>query len=112
MTRIGYGSIFFSLEFLGPAVASSVLAPPGRAAGTGAPALRPQGTTKQLVVDGRPFLMLGGELGNSTASSAASLDAVWPKLQALHLNTVLVAGLLGADRARSRASSISRRSTG
>ncbi len=88
MTLIGYGSILFSLFlflFARPAASS-----PDAGTGTGtAPALRPQGTTRQLVVDGRPFLMLGGELGNSTASSAASLDAVWPRLQTLHLNTVL-----------------------
>jgi beta-galactosidase GanA len=84
MTLMGYGSILFSLFLLArPAGAS-----PDAGTGT-APALRSQGTTRQLVVDGRPFLMLGGELGNSTASSAASLDAVWPKLQPLHLNTVL-----------------------
>src|SRR5581483_11980074 len=88
MTQIGFGSNFPS--FGGLAVAILLLAVPAVAAPpAGAPALRPQGTTKQLVVDGRPFLMLGGELGNSTASSAASLDAAWPKLQALHLNTVL-----------------------
>ena len=85
------GSARHVSKFLGSlVVAVSLLVAPALAAPpAGAPALRPQGTTKQLVVDGRPFLMLGGELGNSTASSAASLDAAWPKLQALHLNTVL-----------------------
>src|SRR5437899_12451479 len=34
----------------------------------GIPQLRRQGTATQLVVDGKPFLILGGELGNSTAS--------------------------------------------
>src|SRR5688500_9826116 len=43
----------------------------------------------RLVVDGEPFLILGGELGNSTASSAAALDPVWPTLRRLNLNTVL-----------------------
>jgi beta-galactosidase GanA len=33
--------------------------------------------------------MLAGELGNSTASDLESLRQVWPRLQALHLNTVL-----------------------
>ena len=55
----------------------------------GIPRLRKQGTATQLVVDGAPFLMLGGELGNSTASSVAEMRPVWPKLQAMHLNTVL-----------------------
>jgi beta-galactosidase GanA len=43
----------------------------------------------RLIVDGEPFLILGGELGNSTASSAAALDPVWSTLRQLNLNTVL-----------------------
>lgn len=43
----------------------------------------------QLIVDGKPFLILGGELGNSSASSRAWLAPAWPRLQAMHLNTVL-----------------------
>jgi len=53
------------------------------------PHLRRQGTATQLVVDGAPFLVLGGELGNSSASSLEYLRPFWPKLRALHLNTVL-----------------------
>ncbi len=54
-----------------------------------APHLRTQGEATQLVVDGRPFLMLAGELGNSTASDLDYLRRHWPRLQALNLNTVL-----------------------
>jgi beta-galactosidase GanA len=54
------------------------------------PQLRQQGTARQLVVDGKPFLILGGELGNSTSSSLQYMQAVWPKLVSLNLNTVLV----------------------
>ncbi len=43
----------------------------------------------QLIVHGRPFLILGGELENSSASSSAFLQTVWPKLAAMHFNTVL-----------------------
>ncbi|WP_294332361.1 DUF5597 domain-containing protein [uncultured Sphingomonas sp.] len=43
----------------------------------------------QLIVDGKPFLILGGELGNSSASERAWLAPAWPRLQAMHLNTVL-----------------------
>ena len=53
------------------------------------PHLEKRGHATQLVVDGKPFLILGGELGNSTASSREGMKAVWPKLQAMHLNTVL-----------------------
>ena len=53
------------------------------------PRLEKHGNGRQLVVDGRPFLILGGELGNSSASSAAYMQPHWPRLRAMHLNTVL-----------------------
>jgi beta-galactosidase GanA len=53
------------------------------------PHLERQGTTQRLVVDGKPFLVLGGELGNSSASSAAYMQPHWPRIKAMHLNTVL-----------------------
>src|SRR5260370_22664285 len=54
------------------------------------PHLRRQGTATQLVVDGKPFLVLGGELGNSTSSSLDYMRPVWTKLVSLNLNTLLV----------------------
>jgi beta-galactosidase GanA len=54
------------------------------------PHLRKQGTATQLIVDGKPFLVLGGELGNSSSSSLEYMRPIWPKLVALNLNTVLV----------------------
>src|ERR1044072_4567501 len=53
------------------------------------PRLEKLGDTRQLVVDGKPFLILGGELGNSSASSEEYLKPHWPRLTAMHLNTVL-----------------------
>jgi beta-galactosidase GanA len=53
------------------------------------PRLEKQGATRQLVVDERPFLILGGELGNSSASSAGYMKPHWSRLKAMHLNTVL-----------------------
>ncbi|HEV7218722.1 MAG TPA: beta-galactosidase, partial [Terriglobales bacterium] len=44
----------------------------------------------QLVVHGQPFLILGGELGNSSAGTAAQADAIIPKLAVMHVNTVLM----------------------
>ncbi|HEV7606316.1 MAG TPA: DUF5597 domain-containing protein, partial [Steroidobacteraceae bacterium] len=44
---------------------------------------------QQLIVDGKPFLILGGELGNSSASSAEYMRPHWPRLKAMNLNTVL-----------------------
>ena len=48
------------------------------------------GSTQQMIVDGKPFLILGGELGNSSASSPDDIDRIFPKLQRMGLNTVLV----------------------
>lgn len=44
----------------------------------------------QLMVKDKPFLILGGELGNSSASDIAYMTPVWPRLKAMRLNTVLV----------------------
>ncbi|MEO7494957.1 MAG: DUF5597 domain-containing protein [Massilia sp.] len=53
------------------------------------PQLRKQGSAPQLVVDGQPYLILGGELHNSSASSLAYLQKQWPALNRIGLNTVL-----------------------
>jgi len=60
------------------------------AAQTSIPHLRKTGTATQLIVGYKPFLIRGGELGNSTASSSESMAPVWEKLVRLNLNTVLV----------------------
>ncbi|MBI5425519.1 MAG: DUF5597 domain-containing protein [Opitutae bacterium] len=52
------------------------------------PHLRAQGTAKQLIVDGAPFLVRGGELGNSSGEPDY-LRPFWPKLKAMNLNTVV-----------------------
>jgi beta-galactosidase GanA len=56
---------------------------------TQSPALERRGDTTQLIVDGRPFLILGGELANSSASGRAYMAPVWPRLRAMGLNTVV-----------------------
>ncbi|MDR1938832.1 MAG: DUF5597 domain-containing protein, partial [Tannerellaceae bacterium] len=53
------------------------------------PHLQKRGTATQLMVDNKPFIILGGELGNSTASSLHELDTVFHKLRLMNLNTVL-----------------------
>ncbi|EAU31428.1 conserved hypothetical protein [Aspergillus terreus NIH2624] len=53
------------------------------------PHLRETTGGKGLVVDGRPFLMLAGELQNSSLTSAEYMDTVWQKLVDTHFNTVL-----------------------
>ena len=52
--------------------------------------LQKQGTATQLVVHGMPFLILGGELGNSSAACPQDIERIFPKLKKVGLNTVLV----------------------
>jgi hypothetical protein len=54
------------------------------------PHLEKRGIATQLIVDGKPFLVLGGELHNSSSSSVEYMKSVWPQLATLHLNTVLL----------------------
>jgi beta-galactosidase GanA len=54
------------------------------------PKLLKKGTTTQLIVDDKPFIILGGELGNSTGTTIENMKSVWPKLKTMNLNTVLV----------------------
>jgi beta-galactosidase GanA len=55
----------------------------------GEPRLEKRGPAIQLIVDGKPFLILGAELHNSSSSSLDYMAPIWPKLEALPLNTVL-----------------------
>jgi GH35 family endo-1,4-beta-xylanase len=44
----------------------------------------------QLIVDGKPFLALSGELNNTISSNLEYMKTVWPMLaKRVHLNTVL-----------------------
>src|SRR5437879_6549791 len=53
------------------------------------PQFRQNGAVKQFFVDDKPFIMLSGELHNSSASSIEYMLPIWNKLAALHLNTVI-----------------------
>jgi hypothetical protein len=53
------------------------------------PHLETRNGVRQLVVDGKPFLVLGGELRNSSSSSREYMKSVWPRLVEKKLNTVL-----------------------
>ena len=78
---------FFTLACLASAIAVRGY---GQTAST-APQLRRQGTATQLIVDGKPFLALAGELGNNTASSMENMQPIWSRLLAGNLNSVLAA---------------------
>lgn len=66
---------------LATALASAAAAEP--------PHLARRGAATQLVVNDRPMLLIGGELSNSAASSAAYMAPHWPRLRAMNLNAVL-----------------------
>ncbi len=54
------------------------------------PHLTRRGAVTHLVVDGKPWLSLGGELLNNAASTAGNVRGAWAGLASLNLNTVLV----------------------
>ena len=54
------------------------------------PSVRIVDGASQFLVHGQTFLMLAGELGNSSAGTAAEADAILPRLAQLHVNTVLM----------------------
>ncbi|HWY69333.1 MAG TPA: DUF5597 domain-containing protein [Terriglobales bacterium] len=74
--------IYLSVVFLGLAIAAVHAAE--------LPHIRMENGTGQLIVKDQPFLILGGELGNSSAGTAAQADSIIPKLAAMHVNTILM----------------------
>ena len=54
------------------------------------PRFEKHGDAFHLIVNEKPFLILGGELGNSNASTPEYLNTIWPKLVKMNLNTVLI----------------------
>lgn len=54
------------------------------------PQVRIENGASQILVHGKPFLMLAGELGNSSAGTAAEADTILPRLAQQHFNTVLM----------------------
>jgi hypothetical protein len=60
------------------------------AADPGIPRLERRGQATQLMVDGQPWLVLGGEAMNTASSDLAYMKTVWPQMARLNLNTVLV----------------------
>ena len=51
------------------------------------PRLERVGNRYNLLVDGQPFLMLGGQAHNSRAASARALETLWKSLVGIHGNT-------------------------
>ena len=74
---------------LGLAAGQGQTRPVPAAAVSQIPHLRKQGTATQLIVDGKPFLVLAGELTNNSATSVQYMKPIWAKLVEAKLNTVL-----------------------
>jgi beta-galactosidase GanA len=73
-------------------IAASLHAQPGAAPAKPSaplPQIKQNGGAKQMFVDGKPFIMLAGELHNSSASGVEYMRPVWDKLEKMHLNTVI-----------------------
>jgi len=57
--------------------------------GQSIPHLQKKGGATQLVVEGKPYLVIGGELGNSSTGSLEYMKPIWRQLRELNLNTAL-----------------------
>lgn len=53
------------------------------------PHLQKKDNVKELIVNEKPFLILGGELHNSSASNADYMRPIWGELKKKNINTVL-----------------------
>ena len=53
------------------------------------PYLKKEGNSTQLIVDGKPFLMMGGELHNSSTAGFEYMRPLWRKMADASFNTVI-----------------------
>ena len=83
--RLAAGALLAAPGLLAPAVGAAQAS----AAAVPLPRLASADGRHALLVDGRPFLMLGAQVNNSSNYPAA-LPRVWPVVRALHANTVEV----------------------
>jgi len=68
-------------------VLASLLTPIAPAQSSDIPHLEKKDGRYALIVDGKPFLVLGGQINNSSAWPA-TLPAAWSAAEAMHMNTV------------------------
>jgi hypothetical protein len=74
---------------LGLVAAQGQSGPASGAAASDIPHLQKNGGATQLIVDGKPYLALAGELNNDSATSLEYMEHVWPRLVQAKINTVL-----------------------
>jgi beta-galactosidase GanA len=79
---------------LGPLLCTALVCvwstPPAYSQAKPIPHLERRGEATQLIVDGKPFLALAGEVFNNSAATLEYMEPIWPRLAAMHLNTVLL----------------------
>lgn len=75
--RLAKGFAVLALGLAGPLMAQT----------TPVPQIVSKDGRHALMVDGRPFLMLGAQVNNSS-NYAAALPQVWPVLDRIHANTI------------------------
>lgn len=83
------GSVKFVAQLTACVLAAAALVPATMHA-QDLPTVRIENGASQLLLHGKPLLMLAGELGNSSSGTAAQAEEILPKLAALHFNTVLM----------------------
>ena len=54
------------------------------------PCITEKGNQKVLLVDGKPFIMLAGEVHNSDSSSPAYMEQIWKIAEELGMNSLLL----------------------
>ncbi len=74
------------LYMLVPALLATAL----HAAAGDLPHLEKRGAATQLIVDGQPWLIRGGEISNTASTDFPYMEKVWPRLARLNMNTVIV----------------------
>jgi beta-galactosidase GanA len=54
------------------------------------PYLKNKGNKKNLMVNDKPFIMIGGEVHNSSSSSLEYMEKVWDKADELGMNSLFL----------------------
>ena len=84
-------TVLYCLLILALAIATACSQNKTQPATTSVPHLEKRGPTTQMIVDGKPFLMLVGELANTKSSNLEEMKTrIWPMLaDKIHANTII-----------------------
>jgi beta-galactosidase GanA len=82
--RNNYGMSKLTLLFISLLIGGALIAQ-----NSSMPHLEKQGNITRLIVNNKPFLILGGELHNSSTSGTAYMRPIWKRMAQKNLNTVI-----------------------